>query len=189
MGSEHVSLSMFVVLPEQHIHVEGWMSQWLLLEFDKSWRFHRSSSLCIFSHLVLFCFVRDRTFVRIIYHYVGLLILCMLRSLGITQRLVNVFKPPLSHLFLSFPFGRFLVRWWISPKLFLLSPCSQMCNFSFSIFICKNNESASLLIFSYHLAKQVVEFPSDSLVFLFFFCSQSFEGATWLCSAGSMMTL
>lgn len=68
--------------------------------------FWHSISSFTFLSQPFFCMI-ERTFVRIIYHYMGLPFLCMLGSLRITGRLLHIFKTSVPDLTLSFPSGSF----------------------------------------------------------------------------------
>lgn len=101
-------------------------------------------------------------FVRIIYHYMGLPFLCMLGSLRITGRLLHIFKTPVPDLPLSFPFGSFLVRRWISTILnasqwvhFIIPSNSDLCA---SFFIPIISENLQLLF----------KRPNEYYIFKFF---------------------
>lgn len=65
------------------------------------------------------------TFLRIIYHYMGLPFLFVQGSDWITERLLHIFKAPLSDLLLSPPSGSFLQSCWIS----IIPNTSQMFRF------------------------------------------------------------
>lgn len=107
----------FVVLPTQHILLKGESHDDLLGSPDirPIWIFffqHSISSLTF--HLQLFYCMIEWTFVRIIYHYMGLPFLCMLGSLRITGRLLHIFKPTRARSAFIFSIRQFLVRSGIS---------------------------------------------------------------------------
>lgn len=114
--------------------VEGRKSWWL------TWESRHIAHMDIFSlHSIssftfrsqsFFCMI-EWTFVRIIYHYMGLQFLCMLGSLRITGRLLHISKTPVPDLPLSFPSGSFLVRCWTSTVL----TASQRINFHISALV------------------------------------------------------